>query len=382
MNLTTYSDLTQHCIDYLGGATDAENERAARRAVQMAYQDLPTRKRWSYYIQEGRLATVAPYTTGTVVFDYSGGAHERMLTLTTGTWPTWAARGVVLISSVYYQVASRVSDSIITLNQASNPGADVSSTTYELYRDVFTLPCDFQSMGELVIVGESAILDQIHPNDWLKQQRIYHGSQRPRFYTITGDPDFFGSMALRLYPFPDAAYNLAYLYTRLPRALKFVEEATGTVSTTSGSTTVTGSGTAFTSAMVGSVIRFSNLGTGDKPTGRSGASPYHLERVISAYTSATSITVDSDPGETLTSVLYTVSDPADIEPGSMTTLLLRESERQARLLKRMKPNGDEDMQYQQALHLAFEADSRHFSSRQVGQTTYRQRLADMPITFA
>lgn len=386
MILTTYSDLISHCIDYLGGATDAENERAARRAVQSAYADIPNHRRWTYYMQEGRLTTVDSYSTGTVIYDHSGGANERMLTLTTGTWPSWAARGVVVISNVYYQVASRVSDSIITLNTSSNPGADVSSTTYELYRDVYTLPCDFQAMGDAQIVGQSSFLEQVHPNDWMARQQIYHGAAMPRLFTITGDPDFFGSMALRFFPFPDDAYNIAYMYTRLPRPLRFVEVTAGTVTTTSGSTTVTGSSTAFTSAMVGSVIRFStstSTSDGEYPTGRSGAYPFHLERTITAVASATSITVDSDPGETLTAVLYTVSDPADIEPGAMTTFLLREVERQCRILKRdLKTSESVERQYQQAMFLAFEADSRNFSSRQVGPTWNSRRLADMPITLS
>lgn len=383
MNLVTYADLTDHCLDYLGGTTDAVNERRCRRAAQIAYSDLPNVRRWSYYMQEGRIATVANYSTGTVVYDHTGGASERMLTLTDGTWPSWAARGVVVINNVYYQVSTRESDSIITLNTSSNPGADVASTTYSIYRDVFTLPCDFSAMGDVVLVGNTTYLTPMHVNSWLDAQRAYSGGGRPTHYTITGDPDFQNSMAIRFFPYPNEALNVAFIYARRPRELKIHSESDGTVTTSSGSTTVTGSGTAFTSAMVGSVIRFSTSTNAErKPTGRGGAYPYHIERIITAYTSATSITVDADPGETLTGVVYTISDPADIEPGAMTTFLLRCVERQARTISRSKAADQyEEIRYMEAMHLAFEADSRHFSSRQAGDATYRPRLADMPITL-
>jgi len=377
MPLTTYMDLVQHALDYLNASTSPEMERAARRSVQAAYQDIVNFKRWSYYMHEGRLATVAPYSTGTVVYTNS----TRELTLTGGTWPTWAARGVVRFSDVYYQVSERTSSTVIKLNSASNPGEDVASTTFEIWRDCFSLPTDFQSMGQVVIVGNSMMLDYIHPNDWLQSQRIYHGGSTPSIYTITGDPDFQNGMAIRFFPFPDSAYTLAYLYQRRPRDLKILEESAGTVSTTSGSTTVTGSGTAFTSGMVGSVIRFGTTAVGDKPTGLSGAAPYHIERIITAYSSATSVTIDADPGESLSSVVYSVSDPADLEPGAMTTFLYRSIEHHCRLIRRMPTTNVDEGRYRDALILAQEADSRSFSPRLNGVTYYPQRLADMPVTF-
>src|SRR5688572_7756730 len=122
-DLLTYSDLVQQILDAHGVDRSGLNERHARPAVRMAYRNLPQRHSWNYYYRQRQLQTVADYSTGTLEFDYSGGASERMLTLTTGTWPSWAAFGRVIIDSVHYDVATRESDSIITLAETSNPGA-------------------------------------------------------------------------------------------------------------------------------------------------------------------------------------------------------------------------------------------------------------------
>lgn len=76
------------------------------------------------------------YSTGTVVYDHTGGANERQLTLTSGTWPTWAKLpGRIFINNDWYSLDTRVSDSIVTLRITDNPGSDVSSTTFFAEQD-------------------------------------------------------------------------------------------------------------------------------------------------------------------------------------------------------------------------------------------------------
>jgi hypothetical protein len=384
MGLVTYDDLTSHAIDYGQQARDAETERFARRAVLAAYQDLPNHHRWSYYKQVGRIVTSDDYSTGTVEFDYTGGASERMLTLTSGTWPSWAALGSVVIDNVPYAVATRVSDSIITLTNSENPGADVAaSTTYAIYRDTYVLPCDFAAIGDVVMLNQAYQLQQISVNDWVVAQKSYRGPGTPTSYCITSDPNYFGELALRLYPYPDDSYELSFLYQRRPRPLVRHRYSTGTVAVTSGSTTLTGTGTTWTSDMVGSVVRIAASGETDVPTGLSGAQPYLIERTITGYTSATVLTLDSDPAQTLSTVKYMISDPVDVEPGAMMTFLMREIEKHTRLIRRLKADPQELMEHRKAHLLALEADSRHFQPKAAGdQILYRPRLSDMPIDLS
>lgn len=74
------------------------------------------------------------YTTGTIIYDHTGnGSGERVVILTGGTWPALAAtNGRISISGTWYDVAARVSDTVLQLNSgaSNNPGSDVGSTTY------------------------------------------------------------------------------------------------------------------------------------------------------------------------------------------------------------------------------------------------------------
>lgn len=81
----------------------------------------------------------AAVTTGTVT------AVDGVVTLAGGTWPTWAADGIIDIDGVQSFVASRDSATQITLDNTSIDAAALS--TYTLYRWRQVLPADF---GEFI----------------------------------------------------------------------------------------------------------------------------------------------------------------------------------------------------------------------------------------
>ena len=89
IQLVTYFDLIDSTLDYCGASIDERNLRYARTAIQNAFRELSNSREWTYYQQIGFINTVASYSTGTIEYDHTGGANERQVTLTTGTWPTW-----------------------------------------------------------------------------------------------------------------------------------------------------------------------------------------------------------------------------------------------------------------------------------------------------
>lgn len=378
-DIWTFQDLISHALDYSGAATDAQSERFARRAIQSAVNEMQSAKEWAYFAAVGQILTVAPYSTGTIAYDHSGGAYERLVTLTTGTWPTWAADGILVIDNKTYQVVQRVDSTRIVLSDGMNPGADVASgTSYTIFRDTYPIPLDCGSIGEVILQGQQAVLRYMPLSTLMPSQANNLTQAQPSCYSLIGDPNRFAALSMRFEPAPDAAYNVKFTYRRRPRQLRVNLYDTGTASITSGSTTVTGSGTTWTSNMVGSIIRFSS-GTTDVPTGIAGASPYVQERSIVGFTSATSLTLDADPQMTLTGVKYSISDPVDIETGAMLTYFLREIERQMRIIRRMKPTPDEEGYYRTAMMAAFEADSRmHGSRARLSETLWGRRFGDMP----
>ena len=130
--LYTYQDVIDHLLDWLGVAVDDNSLRQVKSAILSAYRELPNLRNWSYYYNRTRLNTVADYSTGTITYDHTGGSSERLMTLASGTWPTWAEFGVLKVGSNYYSIASRDSATQITLNAVATTVA--AGTAYELGR--------------------------------------------------------------------------------------------------------------------------------------------------------------------------------------------------------------------------------------------------------
>ena len=300
--------------------------RIAKMAAIRAYRDLANRFEWSYYKRRGIIRTEAYYKTGTVAFDFTGGTYERQLTLTTGTWPTNAARGQVVISNVHYPVESRKSDSVVTLDANINPGADVAAaTSYEWYRDAYPLPVNFRRMGQIIEStsgGNPNPLEFVNPSSLLYNTRYESGSTTadPDWYTIRNAGDYMGSLSMFFGRGPTTAKTYDMLYEVSPRPLRTYKYATGTITLAAGSTALTGNTTAFTEFHEGCIIRFTSSTTVE-PTDMSGNvngddNPYIAQRSILAVASGTAATIDSEVSSTttLTTTKYTISDPIDIEP--------------------------------------------------------------------
>ncbi len=375
MSLTTYKDLIDHTIDWLGVNPGREAHRDARRAVLEAMRELQTRHTWSYYTTVGRIALVAPYQTGTCTYS----AATRTVTLTGGTFPTWADRGMWLYGTAAYEVQTRVSGTQLILASGNEPGVDLASGTYVLYRDRYPLPINCNSIGELILVDHGP-LELEHPSCWLAARQFREQPGTPRFCTVIGEVDYYDTISLAVRPAPAQAGSVEFLYLRRPRDLVLEEYTTGTVSCTQGSATLTGVDTNWSSRLAGSVVRISR--TSELPTAAWGSNFPAVERIVTSVDSATQITLDATAPETLSNAPYILSDPVDIEQQSMLTALLRGIEYYT-AMARMKSDASKvtlGSEYLSALVRAFEGDSRSFRSAAAGQrrVVYR-RLADMPL---
>lgn len=357
----TFYDAVQHLLDLVGSDSGDRQTRIAHRAVRAAYANVTAATKWSYMTTVGRIVTSAPYSTGTVTYDHTGGSSERLLTLADGTFPTWAGAGVILIDNALYDVERWLSTTTLQLSSITNPGEDITdASSYTLFRDTYTLPADWRASSVLRDAARSyPELEFVSPEEW----RSYFISQEftnfPRCFTTTADPDNRRRHAVRLYPPPDAEYNFDHVYLRQPIATRIEEYSTGTTSRTSGSRTVTGSSTAaWTAAMVGAVIRF---GTDDEiPTGLEGDNPYVEEGVIESVESATSLTLKEAAESTGATKGHLISDMIDIDPGPMLTAFLRRCElEQAYLLPKDSSVQQRNLAYLSALREAMAADYRY-----------------------
>jgi hypothetical protein len=294
----------------------------------------------------------------------SGGAFERLVTLTTGTWPSWAASGWIIISDIQYRVSTRESNSQITLAAGENPGSDVASgTAFTLYQCDYQLPENFLSIGETVALSTGEYLEMVDIGEFVTDQRFDNTPSTPCRFTITNDNDSPGYMAMRLIPPPDAAYQLFYEYHRRLSPLNVDQYTTGTVSITSGSATVTGSGTVFSSIRhPNCVIRFSDDAI-NLPTSLEGAEPYAFEAVVKSVGSTTSITMDRNADQTLSAVKYRISSLIDLEDGAMLEAFQACLRKQVATHRRMENLAATEAEYRAALIRAREADNRGHALR-------------------
>ncbi len=172
---------------------------------------------WSFLRPIADVVTTAPYATGTIVI------ASGVVTLTGGTFPSWAASGVLKVANRYYSVASRGSSTQITLDDTSVTISDAS--IYQLARPEIPLEAAFDSVSnDSDLTYYPSAESWYPPVKWRHDASIRHleGNDpqfdRPMFYsvrTVTFDPTVGSRKVLALYPAPDKAYTL-----RVPMILR------------------------------------------------------------------------------------------------------------------------------------------------------------------
>ncbi len=340
--LLTFQDAVEHVCDVFDVPRDSRSQRLAIKSIVKAYRMLPTMHGWPYYRRPLVIQTVAAYSTGTIAYDYTGGAYERMVTLTTGTWPTWAGFGVLRISNVDYPILQRVSSTVITLDTRRCPDADVASgTAYTIFRNRYPLPLDFRRHDRIIQSGSNRELCIVDAGLAAANTLFSGGTSEPYLACIIEDENYQGGLALMVSPAVNSATSLSFLYERKMRPLVTEKYDTGTLTIVADSASITGVGTTFTDAMIGAVLRVSVDGNPPTPLEGSIASatpnPADYTRIVMGVSSATVLLVDETLGESASGRAYTLSDPIDVTD-LMIDVFLRLAE-----LEYAKLSGREDV---------------------------------------
>lgn len=365
--LRTFRDAMDHVLLSFDCEFTVRDQQRARMAVLEAYRDIVTKHRWSCLCRDGRIQTVASDDDGTITYDHTGGAYDRLLTITGTTFPAAARYYRVIIDDVHYEIEDYKSSTTVTLREDSNPGADVAAgTACTLYRSAYPVPMDFRRGGQLLQPANSTWLPRYVPFDEIVNAKIIDDTPRdqPEWYTLRGAGETYGGgLAFEFYPPPSSVRRYDFAYERTPRPLHTfgatAEYATGTV--TVSATTVTGTG-AFTQAMLGCVIRFTDS-TIDPPTGQLGSgkldNPYIEQRIVKSVTDATHLTIDEALSGTYSAMKYSIGAPVDLEYDVMLTAFHRLCERNfAVILKEKRVIEEKEALFEDALHYAMGADYR------------------------
>jgi hypothetical protein len=391
---TTAHDMIQSLRDYCGAQSSGFLERDARRALIDAYREYQSDHNWTYYQKHGRIQVYGKYTQGSVTYTQA----TQQITLSGGVWPAWAGRGYIRIGTgtgipmpsnptsgvTAYLAINRISDSILQLDPILNPGQDITPPcAYTLYEDTYEMPDDFQASDQWYADVAWGGMTYVRPNQWLQVTRYYFSfSNTPRYFTFKTSPWTQGRLALSLFPFPDQDRTLDSMYRKRPRPITISDYNSGTISGAAGTNTVSGNGTVWTPAMVGSVFRVGGMPLPDRsnlPTNFEGDVPYAEEHMITAYNSGTQISIDTPLQATYAGVLHRISDPIDVEDGAMMDAFRLCCEKKIARQRSMKTFAQAAASFKEALILAREADERSFETRTAGMGgALRTRMAYMP----
>lgn len=207
----SYSSLLERVGHFLFGirsgfSTDQTDD--IEECIADGLHDVYTAHRWSFFRPTKLITTTAPYSTGTVTI------AAGVVTLLGGTFPSWAAYGVLEVDDDYYEVSTRDSNTQITLADTSVTAA--AGSTYELTQQEYDLPTGFEAIEgpltyELGMADGYPPVEFRHDDELRKKLQNDPWTNHPRYFsvrTVEFDATVGSRRRLVFYPTPDAAYNL------------------------------------------------------------------------------------------------------------------------------------------------------------------------------
>lgn len=364
--MRSYLDLIDRLRAYIGNDQSSHKSAAVIRSAYEAVEKLPLKHSWQFYSTYAKLITSASYNTGTVAYDHTGGAAERLLTLTGGTFPTWVGGyGTIVLSGVHYDIATRLSSTTAQLKSDNNPGDDIAAgTTYTIYRNRYDLPADFASMTKPIMANDNRVIEKVPIDDFVRRRNWNDGVGTPYMFTLIQSG--YGREQLMFWCPPGEVTSCEFQYRRIPLRPLVVEANAGTIATTNGSLTVTGTATEFSQAMVGGVLRVSY--DAKPPTAFDSVTPPQYEYRIESVESATSLTLAEAATATVTKRGYTISSRLDVAEGPMFNFLVQMAMKNLRVNLRIDRMGDEVNEYERAEKEAREQDGQNYMGPDVAGT--------------
>jgi hypothetical protein len=206
----TASDLWAYARRMARNKTGTQADTEIKQAVNDALDMISQEAEWPWLLTDrGTFSLDAAYATGTVAI----AVGATTMTLTSGTWPTWAASGKLKIAGKTYFISSRTSGSVIELATAWKATA-LTATTFIIFRDEYALASDLMKFG------------RIHPGEtwawggqpmgfdtFLDLQNDHNFSlDYPAGWTIAGNK-------IRMWPYPGTDNLVNYSYYKKPAAL-------------------------------------------------------------------------------------------------------------------------------------------------------------------
>lgn len=201
-SLTSY--VRRRWLDATGPKSDIETYQVVNEAIEMVCME----REWPYYETRG-IIDVQP--TQSITFNLTSGA--AIVSLTTGTLPTWAASGELRIGTVWYTVLSRDSNTQLTLAYTYN-GTSIAAGAGTLAQIRYTLPSDVVRIDDTFLGLTWGGKPRPISASKLETLKDLNNIQNivPMYYAIEQG-------YILLWPLPNVVYRVNLLYYRKPAIL-------------------------------------------------------------------------------------------------------------------------------------------------------------------
>ena len=210
----TYAQLQDEVATVIGtGARSGDVMRTSiKRWINQACRRIAFAHEWNERRAEQRVATVAPYTTGTLTFTQGSAS-------VVGVGTTWTAamigRKIALgIGSPYYRITAVGSTTTLTIADVYAE-ATAATSTYTIFQDEYDLATDTHSIEDSEIFrstwsGPFVMYDQVRMD---RSSFVPWSTGAP----LTGcvcTSTTAGVPRIRVSPSPDAIYRIAFRYLK------------------------------------------------------------------------------------------------------------------------------------------------------------------------
>lgn len=382
----TWYDLLTDLMDNGGITLAGADDRKLRGACLDAYRDV-ARREWKFLLGHRMLQTTAA-VTATGSYDHTGGASERLVTLTSGVFTQSVFNDVTLIiDGLPYQPDQFLTTTTCTLAPHNNPGADVASGTIKIVRNIYAAPGDFLRPFAPQAESEHEGIGWVSPEAMLAMEMRSQHYGNVSAAAVMAHPKFIGQKCLRVWPYPTTVEQISLLYTRLCRPLVYSGYQSGHYGTftldigTDANRATMVSGITVSRKMIGSMFRLRS--DTEYPEGREGQYPFEEQAmIIDVNVGSSFVYLDRDLEASYTAKACRISDPVDM-PEYMI-MALKAGARYYYALNSAKSSKDVQMAkavYFDELIQAKESDQSYVPSADAGHDWHFQDDSEMTRTW-
>jgi hypothetical protein len=254
----------------------------------------------------------------TIEYDRTGGASERLVTITDGdNWPADAAMGEILIGGNFYKVHRRLSNTTATLEPDSAMMSDYEGdATWR--RRAYTFGREVLKIEYAHNITNNRPLTSIPFAEFNASTFSSTINGHSRCFSWQNHGGKFGGCEFILHPAPTEEETIEVSASVLPITPSIHSVTGSNLAGSANSDTVTSAGAAFHKRLVGCIIRVSSNST--TPTDLD-SDNWDFQSFIIAAPTATTLTLSEALPETISARGYAISSPIDIEASVMLEAL-------------------------------------------------------------